>query len=444
MIRVNNSVELIAILVFAAIFIYFLYLAIVAIDYYLHVIMFENSRRALTPYGPDAYVAAVIMRRGIRWFIKAWVKSKRTIGSSSRFGTANRPPALLLDGIMTPVVISLAVYFAFSFGWYVVDFIAGSDVSFGNYDPAIDIFIFTFGWVTLGSTGYLIYVAHPRGLPFFRHLPGFHREEEKVRWRARLTSMQMSYHRLFLHWLTPMYVAGLALFFVVKVEIFDVRLGEFYPWGMFGAFGVAKVAALTRRRQFLKVNVIRSLEDLLYILDSRKSDNPDPRYWIYFPVTRNEAIESLIFSIEKMVRKSPFSYISGIPNPGFVLFHGVARRMRKHLSGLSSLEAELPQIEEQILRLTYISVIDPNEAKARDELNELIECFDENGYPLDEIAYPSRSRFSGRIESVSRLLDFGDRIYQSSRPLIVAAIVVVLFAFGYINKETIIQMIGIQ
>lgn len=245
-------------------------------------------------------------------------------------------------------------------------------------------------------------------------------------------------------WLTPIYVSILSASFAAKIEVSGIRLVENYAWVMLTAFVSVMVVTAPRRRRFLEVSVISSLEGVLYLLDSKRSDSPDVRYWIYLPASRNSVIYSVVSSIETMVQKSPSAYIGDIPNPNHVLLYKVARSLRDYLSSMNSLKVDLPQTEERILRLSYITIIDPNDERVRSELNILLGSFDNNGNRSSLDDYPSKSHLSGIIEASSKWLDFGDRVYRSSKPLVFAAIAICLFALGYINKETLIDIVGIN
>jgi hypothetical protein len=245
----------------------------------------------------------------------------------------------------------------------------------------------------------------------------------------------MSFHKVFLHFVTPIYVGFLTLTFAIRVQVPGVRWSEFFLLVTGGSILLIFAVATRARRSFLKVGVLKSLEDLLYVLDSKKSSTPDVRNWIYLPIVVN---------IEHMLEKSPHSFIGDIAEPRYLLFQAVAKELRAHISSLNSLKSDLPEHEERIVRLTYIAMIETSNYAVSQKLNDAVKAFDAEGTPRGDLEYPRRSRFMERVEAMTRVLDFGDKIYQSSRPLIVLAVAGVLIALGYLGEETILRILGIE
>jgi hypothetical protein len=425
-----------------------LYCAVIFADNYMHVIVNESSKAALGPYGPNAYVARMIMRRGLKRFIRSWFglarTSRETPGIHGPIGSFLLAVELLFLPMAWCLGISCVVYAVFLGGWNAVGRVADSAVILETRYPPVEVFIFTAFWGIFGYLGFFGYASKPDGWAVFRMLPRYHRELDSIDWRPRLLSMQMSFHKVFLHFVTPIYVGFLTLTFAIRVQVPGVRWSEFFLLVTGGSILLIFAVATRARRSFLKVGVLKSLEDLLYVLDSKKSSTPDVRNWIYLPTTRRNALYSIVVNIEHMLEKSPHSFIGDIAEPRYLLFQAVAKELRAHISSLNSLKSDLPEHEERIVRLTYIAMIETSNYAVSQKLNDAVKAFDAEGTPRGDLEYPRRSRFMERVEAMTRVLDFGDKIYQSSRPLIVLAVAGVLIALGYLGEETILRILGIE
>jgi hypothetical protein len=342
------------------------------------------------------------------------------------------------------LITTNVVYAVFIGGWNVVDRVAESAVILEAKSPPAEVFVFTAFWGIFGYFGFFGYVSRPDGWAIFRMLPRYHRELDSIDWRPRLLSMQMSYHKVFLHIVTPIYAGFMTLSFVIRVQLPEVSWGELFPL-VTGASILMVVVMTTRaRRSFLKVGVLKSLEELLYILDSKNSSNPDVRRWIYLPDTRREALYSVVVNLERMFRKSPYSFMGDLAEPRFLLFLAVVKKLRIHLASLNSLQLEFTESEERIVRLTYVALIETSNYEVSQELNGMVNAFGSDGMPCEGTEYLRRSRFMERVETVARMLDFGDKVYQSSRPLIALVIVGVLIALGVLDGQAILRFLGIQ
>lgn len=425
-----------------------LYFAVIFADNLLHSLANESSRDALSPYGPNAYVARIIMRRGLRRFILSWFRLVRMPRGESRIqgviSSLLRASAFLFLPVGWWLVVSYVVFVIFKGGWSVVGLISDSLVTLETDSPPSEVLVFTALWGIFGYVGFFFYASNPDGWSILRMLPRYQRELGSIGWRPRLISMQMSYLNLFRNFVTPIYVGFMALDFALRVQV----QGE--PWGQevlllaIAAILLLFAVASRARRTFLKVGVLKSLEELLYMLDSKYSANPDSRSWIYLPSTRREALYAVVVNIELMTKKSPYSFIGDIAEPRYVLLRAIAKEFRNHIGSLNSLEADFPEMQERLVRLTYVAMIETENIGISYKLNEIVNAFDENGIPNEVAEYPRMSRFIERIEIATRILDFGDKIYQSSRLLIMLVVVGVLVALGSIGEGTILRILGIQ